>query len=57
MIRVITSHTAETIPSWQKPQRAALLCELSRVVRVPHSPSGFRMIGVIKGGKQEEIWR
>ena len=38
-------------PHWQ-PQREARASECVRVVRVPHAPSGFRLLGVILGGRK-----
>lgn len=40
------------IPAHWQPQREARASECLRVVRVPHAPSGFRLLGVIQGGKQ-----
>lgn len=56
MIREIPIQPAQiesTHPHWL-PQRHASITECVRVVRVPHSPSPFRMIGVIEGGRAAE---
>jgi hypothetical protein len=50
-IRAVEPLVTYIPPHWQ-PQREARASECVRVVRVLHAPSGFRLLGVIEGGKQ-----
>lgn len=50
-IRVI-ERDPDPLPPHHLPQRSPTAAEAPDWRRVPHSPSPFRLIGVIEGGKQ-----